>query len=79
MLQKVLDSMQKEYDTLEICLDPQTGYDWALENPKRLINNAQNRMVGVCMFAQEYLDVDYDDLNPFFEEIVKKMNKLVDK
>ena len=79
MLQKVLDSMQKEYDTLVKCLDPQTGYDWALENPQRLINNAQHRVVGVFMFAQEYLDVKYEDINKPFEEFVEKIKELEKK
>lgn len=83
MLQKVIDSMNKEYETLKTCLDPQTGYDWALDNPMLLINNAQNRVLGVCMFAQEYLDVSYDDIKPFFEDWVKKVHtlkkKVVDK
>ena len=83
MLQKVIDSMNKEYETLEKCLDPINGYDWALDNPMALIKNAEHRVVGVCMFAQEYLDVDYDDINPFFESWVKKVHtlkkKVVDK
>lgn len=83
MLQKVIGSMNKEYETLTKCLDPIDGYDWALDNPMLLFNNAQNRVLGVCMFAQEYLDVSYDDIKPFFEDWVKKVHtlkkKVVDK
>ena len=79
MLQKVIDCMNKEYETLETCLDPINGSDWALDNPLLLINNAQNRVMGVCVFVQEYLDVDYNDINPFFEDWVKKVYTLKKK
>jgi hypothetical protein len=79
MLQKVLDSMNKEYETLESLLDPINGADWALDNPMFVIKNAEHRVVGVCMFAPEYLDVDYNDINPLFEEWVKKVHTLKKK
>lgn len=75
MLEKVITSMNKEYETLETILDPIKGYDWALDNPNRIVSNAQNRVLGVCMFAQEYLDVSYDDIEPFFNDWMKKVNK----
>ena len=79
MLEKVLESINEEYETLKTILDPQVGHDWALENPQRLINNAQHRVVGVFMFAQEYLDVKYEDINKPFEEFVEKIKELEKK
>lgn len=82
MLEKVLESIEKEKKTLKECLDPNTGYEWAWEHRGRVISNAQARVVGVCMFAQEYLGIKYEDIELPFEEFVKfaeKMKKGVDK
>lgn len=79
MLQKVIDSMNKEYETLKSLLDPIEGADWALDNPMFVIKNAEHRVVGVCMFAQEYLGVAYDDINPLFEDWVKRVHTLKKK
>lgn len=82
MLNKVLDSIQREKEALKKCFDPIKGYDWAFESKERILSNAQARVVGVCMFAEEYLGVKYEDINPFFEDFVKfaeKMKKGVDK
>ena len=76
MLEKVLESINEEYETLKTILDPQTGHDWALENPQRVCFNAQCRVLGVVMFAQKYLDVKYDDIEPFFDDFIKKLKKL---
>lgn len=79
MLNKVINNMNKEYETLVKLLDPINGADWALDNPMFLIKNAEHRVLGVCMFAQEYLDVSYDDIKPFFEDWVKKVHTLKKK
>ena len=76
MLEKVLESINEEYETLETILDLETGHDWALNNPQRVVQNAQCRVLGVVMFAQKYLDVKYDDIEKPFDDFVKKLKKL---
>ena len=76
MLEKVLENINEEYETLKTILDSQTGSSWALENPQRVVQNAQCRVLGVVMFAQKYLDVKYEDIEKPFDDFVKKIKKL---
>ena len=73
MLEKVLKSINEEYETLETILDLETGHEWALNNPQRVVQNAQCRVLGVVMFAQKYLDVKYEDIDKPFDEFVEKI------
>ena len=73
MLEKVKQYLENEYDkTVELF---ENYYDWAIEHPKTVFTNARVRGCAVVMFAQEFLDVKYEDVSPFFDEYVDKIQK----
>ena len=73
MLEKVKEYLDSQYN--EVVEIFENHYDWAENHPKTIFTNARARACAVVMFAQEFLDVKYEDVLPIYEEYIKKIYK----
>lgn len=73
MLEKVKKYLDKQYD--EVVELFENHYEWAEAHPKVIFTNARIRGCAVIMFAQEFLDVEYEKLAPMYDEYIEKIYK----
>lgn len=74
MLDKAIKYFQKEYEETKKYLE--SGGPIVMTR-KEFIDTTKRSCLGVAFFVQE-CGVEYKDINPHYEEIVKKLNLLLD-
>lgn len=75
MLDKVIKFFEKEYEEIEKDISKLEPY-WTAYKQK-IVENTIHRCLGVAFFAQE-IGLEFEDVNPHYEEIRKKLEKLLD-
>ena len=75
MLDKAIKYFQKEYEEIEKDISKLEPY-WTTYKQK-IIENTIHRCLGVALFVQE-MGVEFEDVNPYYEEIREKLEKLLD-
>lgn len=71
-LEKAIKFFNNEYEEVKRDLERAD----LLEHKKFYTNNAVQRCLGVAFFVQ-YLDVSFEEINPHYDEIREKINKLL--
>lgn len=74
MLDKVIKFFEKEYKETKKYLE--SGGPVAMTR-KDFIKTTQHSCLGVAFFAQE-IGIKFEDVNPHYEEIREKLEKLLD-
>lgn len=73
MLEKVIQYFEKEYEETKKYLESGRYCD----TPQNIVKSTIQGCLGVAMFSQS-CGVAFEDVNPHYEEIVKKLKKLLD-
>ena len=70
MLDKIKDFFEMEYnDACAAC-----GYKWT--TPKKIVDGAIQRCLGVALFVQAACDVSYDEIDSLYTEYRRKLEEL---
>ena len=75
MLDKVIKFFEKEYEEIEKDISKLEPY-WTTYKQK-IVENTIHRCLGVAFFAQE-ISIEFEDVNPHYEEVREKLEKLLD-
>lgn len=75
MLDKVIKFFEKEYEEIEKDISKLEPY-WTTYKQK-IVENTIHRCLGVAFFAQE-IGIEFEDVNPHYETIREKLEKLLD-
>lgn len=75
MLDKVIKFFEKEYEEIEKDISKLEPY-WTIYKQK-IVENTIHRCLGVAFFAQE-IGIEFEDVNPHYEEVREKLEKLLD-
>ena len=74
MLDKVIKFFEKEYEETKKCFE--NGGPILLTR-EEYIKATKYNCLGVAFFAQE-IGIEFEDVHPHYEEIVEKLNSLLD-
>lgn len=75
MLNKVIKFFEKEYEEIEKDISKLEPY-WTTYK-QTIVENTIHRCLGVAFFAQE-IGLEFEDVNPHYEIIREKLEKLLD-
>ncbi len=75
MLDKAIKYFQKEYEEIEKDISKLEPY-WTTYKQK-IVENTIHRCLGVAFFVQE-IGIEFEDVNPHYEAIREKLEKLLD-
>lgn len=75
MLDKAIKFFEKEYEEIEKDISQLEPY-WTTYK-QIIVENTIHRCLGVALFAQE-IGLEFEDVNPHYEAIREKLEKLLD-